>query len=232
MGVSDSLLFPWYEKFIQENIAHIDGNVGFFGAPNKNRICQFVEATYHVDGELFDIQLNNWDINKAEWNIHKKFSFIICLRTAYFAKDPEKLLNNFHKILQIGGALIIDWGLGSSHFHRDNPVWTFGWEYEGSRCYAEYQGNRYYPWSTFWDNCILQTEPGKLLIKYAKSLEHYRDVSNWGYQIASEFQNYQVLSLQRITDLFQVTSKGFFNTAKFRGKNALYLLFCLIRDTI
>jgi hypothetical protein len=229
MGISDSILFPWYRNFIQKHITHIKGNVGFFGAPDKNPICRFIENRYSMAGEIYDIQLNNWDLNQDEWNIDKKYGFIVSLRTAYFSKDPVKLLSNFYKILKSNGVLIIDWGLGSSHFKRDSAQWTFGWEYEGSRCYAEYQGNRYYPWSTFWDNHILETEAGILLVKYASMKPHYKDITDWGQQILREFQDENIITMNKIDKYFYVNAMEFFNTAKFRGKNALYSLFCLVR---
>ena len=45
--------------------------------------------THH--GDLYDLQLGNWNIN-SDWSLEKKYDTIICTRCPYFAKDPEDFI--------------------------------------------------------------------------------------------------------------------------------------------
>ncbi|MBA7490672.1 hypothetical protein ES702_01213 [subsurface metagenome] len=227
MGISDNILFPIYKNFISKNVKEITGMVAFLGFSEKNDICRFVEDKYKVQGQLFDIQLGNWDLNEDEWSIKDKFDFILCLRTAYFARDSKELLAHFSNILNDEGILIIDWGLGSAHFPREISDWTFGWEYKGKRCYGEYQDKKYYLYSTFWDDLILNTEAGKVMINYAKRFHYYCDITNWGEKIRTEFNPSEIVTLDIIKEHFRIEDKLFFNTAQRGGRQALYSLFCL-----
>jgi len=227
MGVSDSILFPWYIDFVQKNVRQINGLTGFFGFPNKNVVCQFVEQEYNVVGKLYDVQHGNWDLNEDDWKVDEKFDLILCLRTAYFAKDPVKLLQKFSAILNTGGNLIIDWGLGSAHFHRDNSTWTFGWEYNGTRCYGEYKGKRYYLWSTFWDDSILSSSGGRQLINFASHQSVYVGVRNWGEQISKEFKDIELLTKDKICKLLKIVNLEYLNTAEQGGIQAFYSVFLL-----
>ena len=132
MGMSDPIL---YEKLYYPNIIP-EGEVALLGFTNNQRF----------KGDLYDLQLGNWNIN-SDWKLEKKYDTIICLRTAYFAKDPVNFIKKCYESLNDGGMLHVDWGLGD-HWRYEN--YKIGWLKDGEQEQAYEEGN--YLWSTVWDN--------------------------------------------------------------------------------
>ncbi|MEK8023205.1 MAG: methyltransferase domain-containing protein [Candidatus Hydrogenedentota bacterium] len=231
MGISDPIVFPVFRRFIGSSMWWLPRprhrcRVGFFGFPEKNEICRYVERRYGVEGELFDVQLGNWDINGDPWP-RGKFDVIFCFRTACFAKDPARLLHSFHEILNDAGRLFIDWSLGSIHFPRDGDDWTFGWEFRGRRCYGDYGGTRHFLHSNFWDDTILDSRAGRLLVEHAARQDHYQGVPDWRKQVRSEYGAGELAGLELIERWFRIRKMHFFNTAERGGRPGLYSLFSL-----
>ena len=76
MGRSDNILLPWYNSLIKQT-----GETALLG---------FTDNRF-FSGDLYDRQLNNWDIN-ADWQLNKRYDTIISLRCPYFAKNPEDFI--------------------------------------------------------------------------------------------------------------------------------------------
>ena len=123
--------------------------------------------THH--GDLYDLQLGNWNIN-SDWSLEKKYDTIICTRCPYFAKDPEDFIRRCHDHLNPGGRLIVDWGLGD-HWRSDN--YKIGWVKNGEHEQAYADDN--FLWSTVWDDSFEEHEHYKYFCKKVEKLG-YTDV--------------------------------------------------------
>ena len=130
MGKSDPYLRSFYTQRIIPK-----GDVALLGFTNNN----------WFDGDLYDPQLDNWNIN-SEWELGRKYYTIISLRCPYFAKDPVDFVDRCHNHLNDGGRMFLEWGLGD-HWRFDN--YKIGWVKDGEQEYA-YQPENYL-WSTIWD---------------------------------------------------------------------------------
>jgi len=131
MGYSDPLLYKEFYNNIQT-----DGDVALLGFSNHDRF----------EGDLYDLSLKNWDIN-SKWELEKKYDTIVCLRTAYFAKDPIDFIKRCFDSLTDDGRLIVDWGFGD-HWRYDN--YKIGWKKNGEHECA--YGDENYLHSALWDN--------------------------------------------------------------------------------
>jgi SAM-dependent methyltransferase len=134
MGRSDPHIFNFYNQ----NIKPI-GTTALLGFTNNR----------WFDGDLYDLQLGNWNIN-SEWELPKKYDTIICLRCAYFCKNPEDFIVRCYNSLNDGGKLYVDWGLGDHWRFKDYKI---GWLKNGEHEYA-YESNNYL-WSAVWDASFL-----------------------------------------------------------------------------
>ncbi|GAG60218.1 unnamed protein product, partial [marine sediment metagenome] len=77
MGNTNSILVPFYKTHIN----------------NSRQPCALLGFTDNeiFEGDLYDMQLGNWDIN-SPWELDKQYEAIICTRCAYFAEDPEDFI--------------------------------------------------------------------------------------------------------------------------------------------
>jgi SAM-dependent methyltransferase len=108
MGRSNPIYFPWAQSLIKPK-----GKVALLG---------FTDEMY-FQGDLYDLSLNNWEIN-SEWRLTQKYDTIICTRCAYFAKDPWDFIELCHEHLKPKGKLFVDWGIGD---HWRFPDFKVGW---------------------------------------------------------------------------------------------------------
>ena len=134
MGKSD----PYYFNFCNQHIKS-EGETALLGFVNNN----------HFQGDLYDLSLNNWDIN-SDWRLTQKYDTIICTRCAYFSKDPRDFIEICHKHLKPKGKLFVDWGLGD---HWRFPNYKVGWVKDGEHEWAYKEDN--YLWSTVWDDLFI-----------------------------------------------------------------------------
>ena len=141
MGRSDAYVLDFYNKTIKPK-----GKVALLGFSNNN----------FYNGDLYDLSLNNWNIN-SDWSLNKKYDTIICTRCAYFAEDPWDFIEKCYEHLNESGNLYVDWGLGD-HWRFEN--YKIGWIKNGEQEHA-YQDDNYL-WSTVWD-------------KRFKSNQHFKD---------------------------------------------------------
>jgi len=137
MGKSDPYLHSFYSQKIIPK-----GDVALLGFTKND----------WFEGDLYDPQLGNWDIN-SEWELPRKYDTIISLRCPYFAKNPEDFIDRCHSHLNDGGRLFVEWGLGD-HWRFDN--YKIGWVKNGEQEYA-YQAENYL-WSTVWDDSLRKQE--------------------------------------------------------------------------
>ena len=154
MGRSDPYVLNFYNKTIKAK-----GPTALLGFSNNN----------FYDGDLYDLKLNNWNIN-SEWTLDKKYNTIICTRCAYFAEDPWDFIERCYEHLNINGTLYVDWGLGD-HWRFEN--YKIGWVKNGEQEYA-YQDDNYL-WSTVWDERFKSNDQYKLFSKNVEKFG-YNDV--------------------------------------------------------
>tara|TARA_Y100000310_G_scaffold218705_1_gene219998 strand:+ start:2874 stop:3479 length:606 start_codon:yes stop_codon:yes gene_type:complete len=154
VGRSDPIIQNFYKSNIKP-----EGKAALLG---------FTENRW-FEGDLYDLQLGNWDIN-SDWELGQKYDTIISLRCPYFAKDPEDFVRRCHSHLNPGGYLYADWGLGD-HWRFDN--YKIGWCKDGEQEYAYKNDN--FLWSTVWDDSFLEDERFKLFSSRVKKF-NYDDV--------------------------------------------------------
>lgn len=131
MGKSDDLVKSFYNSFnVQSN-----GKTALLGFSNNN----------WYSGDLYDLKLNNWDIN-SDWKLPQKYDTIICTRCAYFAKDPHVFLDKCLAHLEETGTIFVDWGLGD-HFRVSPYMVGFVKDNVHASCYSPTN----YLWSTVWE---------------------------------------------------------------------------------
>ena len=114
------------------------------------------------DGDLYDIQFKNWDIN-SEWKLSKKYNSIISTRCPYFAKNPKDFIKRCYDNLEEVGEIFLDWGLGD-HWRFEN--YKVGWVKAGEHEFAYKDDN--YLWSTIFDDSFLKNEQYLLYEERAK----------------------------------------------------------------
>ena len=178
VGKSDPHLNSFYSQYVRPT-----GDVALLGFTNNN----------WFDGDLYDIQLGNWDIN-GEWELNKKYDTIISLRCPYFAKEPEDFIKRCHSHLNDDGRVFFDWGLGD-HWRFEN--YKVGWVKNGEHEYAYSDDN--FLWSTIWDDSFLD-DPGFKLFE--------KRVERFGYVDAKKaiFEEVpSILELNSINKYFKIT---------------------------
>jgi len=144
MGRSNTVLMPWYKSIIEQS-----GETALLGFTDNN----------WFNGDLYDLSLENWNIN-SDWELTKKYDTIICLRCAYFAKDPQTLIKKCYDHLKKNGRLYIDWGLGD-HWRYEN--YKIGWVKDGE--HESYYKEDNYLWSTVWDDSFVENLDYKVFEK-------------------------------------------------------------------
>ena len=117
MGRSDPHVYNFYKHYIKP-----EGTTALLGFTNNN----------WYQGDLYDLQLNNWDIND-EWELPRKYDTIICLRCPYFSKNPKDFISRCYDSLNDGGKLYVDWGLGD---HWRFEEYKVGWVKNGEHEFA------------------------------------------------------------------------------------------------
>ena len=177
MGRSDPYVYDFYKGYIVPR-----GEVALLGFVNNK----------WFDGDLYDIQLNNWNINDG-WELKKKYDTIICTRTAYFAKDPEDFIKRCYENLNEGGKLYVDWGLGD-HWRFDN--YKVGWVKDGEHEHAYKDDN--YLWSGIWDDSFLEDKEYKL---FESRVEQYGYFNVKDAQVKEIPKVLQIKNIKKYFDL-------------------------------
>jgi len=156
MGRSDPVVFQFY----RQNITPV-GSVALLGFTDANLF----------EGDLYDLQLNNWDIN-SDWKLDKKYDTIISLRCPYFSKNPQVFVDKCYEHLNDGGFLYMDWGLGDHWRFEDYKV---GWKKNGEQEYA--YGDSNFLWSTAWGDEFLDDDQYRLFCQRVEKFG-YTDVKS------------------------------------------------------
>ena len=133
MGKSNPILMPIYNDNIPKKAPH-----ALLGFRNNDFNLE--------DVDLYDLSLENWDIN-ADWKLDKKYGSIISTRCPYFAKNPKKFIQKCYENLVDGGEIFLDWGLGD-HWRFKN--YKIGWTRNGE--HEWFYDSENYLWSTVWDD--------------------------------------------------------------------------------
>ncbi len=92
MGRSDPILKSFYKSYISPK-----GKTALLGFTNND----------FFEGDLYDKQLDNWNIN-TDWQLGQTYDTIISLRCPYFARDPEGFIEKCYEHLNPGGLLYVD----------------------------------------------------------------------------------------------------------------------------
>jgi len=137
------------------------------------------------------LSLNNWDINSFPYNIKKKYDLIVCTRVAYFCKQPDIMMGEFKNILNKGGHILIDWGLGD-HWRFKN--YKVGWVKNNEHEYAYNENN--FLWSTVWHDEFLNNEQFK---------KYFELIKKFGYNNIKpkEIIQKEVTSILSLNDLME-----------------------------
>jgi len=178
VGQSNSYLKPHYINLIKPK-----GSIALLGFTNNE----------WFDGDLYDLQLNNWNIN-SDWKLDKKYDTIISLRCPYFAKKPEDFIRRCYDSLNKNGILYADWGLGD---HWRFEKYKIGWIKDGEQEYV--YGSDNYLWSTIWDDSFLESKAFKAFSNRVKKFG-YNDVKKAIFE-----ETPQVLQLKIIKKYFDTS---------------------------
>ena len=160
MGKTDSVL----DSIYRDN----------FPTENPKALLGFTNNIW-TDGDLYDYQLGNWDIN-SEWNLPKKYKSIISTRCPYFAKDPKDFIKRCYDNLEENGEIFLDWGLGD-HWRFKN--YKIGWVKDGEHEWFYNEDN--FLWSTVFDKSFLKHEHYLLFEERVKKFG-YTDVEKAIYE--------------------------------------------------
>ena len=147
MGRSDKLLKPFWDKHIEPR-----GSVALLGFTDNSKFA----------GDLYDLQLGNWDIN-SDWTLPKKYDTIICTRSAYFAKNLDSFFQRCYNSIKDNGVIYVDFGLGDHWRFKDYKI---GWVKNGEHEYAYQEDN--YLWSCVWDDNFIEDEQYRLFSERVK----------------------------------------------------------------
>lgn len=161
MGKSNPIVFNFYLKNL--NTFHYK-DVALFGQDKDNEFTKLIKSE---NKDFFDLSLGNWNINKYPYKHDKKYDLVLCTRCAYFSKNPEKTLNEFYNMLNPGGTIFIDWGLGD-HWRFKN--YKIGWLKNSEHEYAYCKDN--FLWSAVWHDSLLGNSEYKLFEKWTKSFNY------------------------------------------------------------
>jgi SAM-dependent methyltransferase len=180
VGRSD--LHLYYNLYFPHIKTKPKGEVALLGFTNQD----------YFFGDLYDLQLGNWDIN-SEWSLPKKYDTIICTRCAYFAKDPKDFIKRCYDNLKEGGTLYVDWALGD-HWRFEN--YKIGWVKDGEHEYS--YGRNNFLWSTVWDDEFLENAEFKIFCERVEKFG-YSDIKNAIFQEVPK-----VLNLDYIKQHFNI----------------------------
>ena len=177
MGRSDPYLKQFWGSHIKPS-----GDVALLGFTDNDKFY----------GDLYDLQLENWDIN-SDWVLPRKYDTIICTRCAYFSKDLSSFFKKCHDSLKEGGSLYVDFGLGDHWRFQDYKI---GWIKNGEQEHAYEEGN--FLWSTVWDDQFLLSPHYQRFSSYVERYG-YTDVKKAIFEEVPE-----VLHLTKLSNLFNI----------------------------
>lgn len=139
MGKSDHIVYEWYRS---RSIVPHGRKVLFLGQVCHNEFTK----TLGSDATFLDLSLGNWEINTGPWP-SEKFDAVVCTRCAYFASDAQAFIDRCRAMLNPGGVVFIDWGLGD---HWRFEKFKVGWVSRGEHEYSSVGDHRSHLFSTFW----------------------------------------------------------------------------------
>ena len=201
MGRSNIFLFPFYKQHIKP-----EGEVALLGFTENGLF----------EGDLYDLSLNNWNIN-SDWKLEKKYDTIISLRCPYFANNPEDFIKRCYQNLNEGGKLYADWGLGD-HWRFEN--YKLGWVKDGEHECAYGKDN--FLWSTVWDDSFIKNSEFEL---FGARVAKYGYIKNIKESIFEETP--KVLKINTIKKYFDIS----YNIrALWSDKPQLYILISGIKN--
>jgi SAM-dependent methyltransferase len=159
MGKSDPYIFQSYRSLLPNNYYE---KVALLGNQKDSNFTSLINCK---EKDFYDLALENWDINDDDWNIDKKYDLVVSTRCPYFAKDPKSFIDKCLNILNPGGILFLDWGLGD---HWRFERYKIGWLKDGEHEFAYKDDN--FLWSTIWHDSFLNHPE---FIKFQNNVEKF-----------------------------------------------------------
>jgi len=159
MGKSDPYIFQFYRSLLPNNYYE---KVALLGNQKDSNFTSLISCK---EKDFYDLALENWDINDDDWNIDKKYDLVVSTRCPYFAKDPKSFIDKCLNILNPGGILFLDWGLGD---HWRFERYKIGWLKDGEHEFAYKDDN--FLWSTIWHDSFLNHPE---FIKFQNNVEKF-----------------------------------------------------------
>ena len=191
MGKSDPYVFNAYFSVLKKMQFKVDSrSVGFFGFEKENN---FTKLLNFKERYFYDLALGNWNINNFPYKIDSKFDLIVCTRCAYFCKDPALMMKEFHNLLNPGGYLLVDWGLGDHWRFKEYKV---GWVKKEEHEWAYDKNN--FLWSTLWTN---KKEGENWINFYSPIKEFCKNIEKFGYDNLNDAIQEEVPSVLTINDI-------------------------------
>ena len=118
MGGSDKAVFMQQKKFMisltSEFLNHINKNdvkkIAILGSPGENIVIKAIQDMY-LDAKIsyYDIQLDNWDINKV-WNI-TDYDIVICFRVTPYVDCIDHFSIELKKCIKNNKHCVFDFSL-------------------------------------------------------------------------------------------------------------------------
>ncbi len=210
MGKSDPHLIPAYLSVLPKKKYN---RVALLGFSQDNDFSKLIESNERV---FYDLSLGNWNINDDEWNIEGKFDLVVSTRCPYFSKDPLGFIEKCRAILDNGGVLICDWGLGDHWRFEDFKV---GWVKNDEHEWA--YGNENFLWSFVWSEKLLSHPE---VIKFQEWIKkfNYEDLVE-----AIEKEVPSVLEVDKFASKF--SSIGCTAISLWEERPQLYVIFSMIK---
>mgnify|MGYP003628239824 CR=1 FL=1 len=202
MGRSDPIIYKFYNHYIRPT-----GKVALLGFDNNEMF----------DGDLYDLQLGNWEIN-SDWSLPMKYDTIISLRCPYFAKDPHGFIQKCYEHLNDNGRLFVDWGIGD-HWRFEN--YKVGWTKDGEHEYAYADDN--YLWSFLWDDSFQQDNAYRIFEER---------VGKFGYDNVKKAIYDEVPSVIELDSIRQYFKVAYRTTTLWEDLPQLYVLLCGLKGGI
>jgi hypothetical protein len=172
MGKSDPYIFSFYSKQLPKiNYS----SIALLGQSKHNDFTNTIQSPIK---DLYDLQLNNWDIN-SDWSLERKYNLIVCTRCAYFAKDSFAYIKKCLSYLEPGGFLFTDWGYGD-HWRFNN--FKIGWVKDGEHEYSQYGNVKSYLHSGIWhenfqtSNEFIKFKQNVIAKKYYDNLDNFSGI--------------------------------------------------------
>lgn len=188
MGKSDPYIFHFYKSILPDRSYE---KVALLGNQKDNSFTSSIKCQ---EKDFYDLALKNWNINDDDWKISKKYDLVLSTRCPYFAKDPKSFIEKCLDLLNPGGTLFLDWGLGD---HWRFEEYKVGWVKDGEHEYAYEEGN--FLWSTIWHDSFTQ---------HPEYQDFQNNIKKFGYENVETAMREEVPAILDLKDLADINLRA------------------------